>query len=235
MATQVKLTVCPGTARTDSCGGVTTCGGTARGTESAPAEGPASAPASTAPRCSTPCPQVPLTAADLVGAVGAVGLLVAMVAGGDAGTTDHAAELVRAAGHAGHLGGCGDIGRQAVLCHTPPRPVPHSRQPVSSEPSPQSLSPSQRHSFRAQCPLRHLNSLGSQGDGVPEVGGKGAQHPQGRHRHPRSPATHRSPPHRCHRHSHALRRTGNRGAHSARRHRGSRRGGSREAAVGGGG
>ena len=31
VATQVKLTVCPGTARTDSCGGVTTCGGTAGG------------------------------------------------------------------------------------------------------------------------------------------------------------------------------------------------------------
>lgn len=29
VAAQVKLTVCPGTACTDSCGGVTTCGGTA--------------------------------------------------------------------------------------------------------------------------------------------------------------------------------------------------------------
>lgn len=42
-----------------------------------------------------------------------------------------------------------------------------SRQSVSSELSSQSLSPSQRQSLRAQRPFLHLNSLGSQGDGVP--------------------------------------------------------------------
>lgn len=41
------------------------------------------------------------------------------------------------------------------------------RQSVSSELSSQSLSPSQRHSLRAQRPFLHLNSLGSQGEGVP--------------------------------------------------------------------
>lgn len=41
------------------------------------------------------------------------------------------------------------------------------RQSVSSELSSQSLSPSQRQSLRAQRPFLHLNSLGSQGDGVP--------------------------------------------------------------------
>lgn len=41
------------------------------------------------------------------------------------------------------------------------------RQSISSELSSQSLSPSQRHSFRAQRPFLHLNSLGSQGEGVP--------------------------------------------------------------------
>ena len=41
------------------------------------------------------------------------------------------------------------------------------RQFVSSELSSQSLSPSQRQSLRAQRPFLHLNSLGSQGDGVP--------------------------------------------------------------------
>lgn len=54
----------------------------------------------------SPCPRVPLTAANLVGAVGAVGLLVAVVAGGDAGPAGHAAELVRPARRAGRLGGC---------------------------------------------------------------------------------------------------------------------------------
>lgn len=43
----------------------------------------------------------------------------------------------------------------------------HVRQSISSELSSQSLSPSQRHSLRAQRPFLHLNSLGSQGEGVP--------------------------------------------------------------------
>lgn len=47
------------------------------------------------------------------------------------------------------------------------------RQSVSSELSSQSLSPSQRQSLSAQRPFLHLNSLGSQGDGVPAKKARG--------------------------------------------------------------
>lgn len=57
--------------------------------------------------------------------------------------------------------------RPAPPSPCPPQSPRYSRQFSSSEPSAQSLSPSQRHSMRAQCPFRHLNSLGSQGEGVP--------------------------------------------------------------------
>lgn len=51
----------------------------------------------------------------------------------------------------------------SVLCY-----INHSRQFDSSDPSPQSLSPSQRHIFIAHRPLLHRNSLGSQGSGLPD-------------------------------------------------------------------
>lgn len=114
-----------------------------------------------------------LTAAVLIRAVGAVGLFVALVTGRDAGSVAQAFELLGSTSVTGPPGGC-THGRESPSTGRSGRPNAalcccccHVRQLASSELSSQSLSPSQRHSLRAQRPFLHLNSLGSQGDGVP--------------------------------------------------------------------
>lgn len=109
-----------------------------------------------------------------------------------------------------------------------------SRQSSSSEPSAQSLSPSQRQSVRAQCPFRHRNSLGSQGEGVPWRGGQKESYrcgslslslsfPQLQARStPASPGTHRSSVRRCHPGSPARRHISSPGGCIARWRTGSR-------------
>lgn len=131
---------------------------------------------------------VRLTAAVLIRAVRAVWLVITLVTSWDAGAIAQAFKLLGGTPVARTLSGCSYDKMEISLVNSSPlagkrnmrinlffqgRPFRTQkrngdlRQSVSSELSSQSLSPSQRHSLRAQRPFLHLNSLGSQGDGVP--------------------------------------------------------------------
>lgn len=121
-----------------------------------------------------------LTTAVLIRAVGTVRLFVTLVAGRNAGLVTQTCEMLRSA-HVPRFfssytqrtwSTCEQKYNTCMSMQRSRRMIKQCslRQSSSSELSWQSLSPSQRHSLRAQRPFRHLNSFGSQGEGVP--GGK---------------------------------------------------------------